>query len=209
MTGPGTRGEDSLLVLFVCVSNLGRSPFAEYMLRAMVSGMEPGLSQWIEVASAGFVPEAVKRRSAELGDAMPDPFYGRPMPEVTRVALAEKGITVPPDWKSREAGPELLHRADVIVTALREQKEDLAGLYPDIGDRIHTMREMARWEGYLFHEDFSVLPRNGKIWKLVEEDRGYVSRILAETEDILIRAFPHIFKALGVRMDEARREADG
>ena len=140
-------------ILFLCVANRVRSVFAEFYLRDWFSkrGNNAILS------SAGFVPQALKNRLAERNIPSPAPFYGRSMSELTMLALIEKGIHVPEDWRSKELSPGMIKEADLIITALPAQKEDLSGLYKEASDRIFQIRDLSGRDKILFSEDFSVL----------------------------------------------------
>jgi protein-tyrosine-phosphatase len=185
-------------VVFVCVANRVRSVFAEFYLRDMFlkSGDD------IIVSSGGFVPQALKNRLAEYNILSPDPFYDRPMAELTMAALLKKGIHVPEGWRSKELTIAMIEEADLIITALPAQKEDLSSLCQEISHRIFTIREMSRSDEGLFSEDFSVLTFNENFWHQVEEEPEYVSRMLREWEEILIETIPHIKKQLGIGNEE-------
>lgn len=185
-------------VVFVCVSNRGRSVFAEFFLRKLLNELENGLLDRIEVTSAGFIPQAIKVHVAELKIAIPEPFYGRPIPETTRAFLSERGIVVPPGWRSRELTTAMVEKADLVITAIPQQKEDLLNRYPEARAGIFTIREISRWDGRLVFEDFSELPKDNTYWGYVEEDPHYVTTILDEMEQCLTKAIPHILSELGV-----------
>jgi len=179
-------------LLFVCVANRVRSVFAEFYLRDRF--LKRG--EDIIVSSAGFVPQALKDRLAEHNISSPDPFYDRPMSELTMAALLKKGIHVPEGWRSKELTIEMIEEADLIITALPAQKEDLSSLCQEISHRIFTIRDMSGSDEGLFSEDFSVLTFDKNFWYQVEEDPEYVSRTLREWEEILIETIPHIKEQL-------------
>jgi protein-tyrosine-phosphatase len=183
-------------LVFVCVSNRGRSVFAEFFFRKLIGEQNDGLLDRIKVSSAGFIPQPLKDHVAELHIGFPTPFYNRPMPEATRSFLSERGIVVPPDWRSRELTSAMVQQADLIITAIPQQKEDLLKLYPEAAAEIFTIREISRWDGYLRFEDFSNLPRDKTYWSYVEEDADYVATILSEMEERVTLAVPHILKEL-------------
>lgn len=184
-------------VVFVCVSNRGRSVFAEFFFRKIISERDEGLLNRDKVLSAGFVPQAIRDHVAELRIGFPEPFYNRPMPETTRSFLSERGIIVSPDWRSRELTSAMVQEANLIITAIPQQKEDLLNLYPEAGAEILTIREISQWNGYLRFEDFSGLPTDNTYWSYVEEDADYVATILSEMEERVTRAVPHILRRLG------------
>ncbi len=194
------HSEEQVNLVFVCVSNRGRSVLAEFLLPRIVNETAEDLLDRIKVTSAGFIPQAIKDHLAELNIDIPAPFYGRPMAETTRSFLAERGAIVPPDWRSKELTAATVEEADLIITAIPQQKEDLSNLYPDTRAKIFTIREISRWDGRLKFEDFTRLPKDNTYWEYVEENEEYVTTILCEMEECLTLAFPHILRQLG--MDE-------
>lgn len=150
------------------------------------------------MSSAGFMPQKLRDQLTGMQVPFPDPFYNCPMAEGTRAALLKKGIVVPAEWRSKAIRPEMIEDADLIITALPEQKEDLISLFPKARSRIFTIRELARFDGHLVFEDFIGLPLDDTYWDYVEENSDYVSRIIRETDETLIRAFPNILEQLGI-----------
>jgi len=152
----------------------------------------------IAVSSAGFVPQTLKDQLAEVNIRFPEPFYNRPMSELTMTALVEKGISVPEGWRSKELSLEMIKEADLIITALPAQKEDISTLYREARNKIFTIRYLSKMDDYLFFEDFSTVPLNDNYWHYCEEDPEYVSKTLRAWEETLIRAIPNIIKQLGI-----------
>lgn len=192
-------------LIFVCISNRVRSVFAEFLFPKMMSERDERLVDKVKVSSAGFVPQTLRDRLAKVHVSFPEPFYNRPMAETTRVSLLKKGITVPDVWRSKELSPEMVKGADLLITALPEQKEELINLYPRDRFKIFTTREMSQWEEYLLFEDFGVCPMDHTFWDYVEENPDYVSRVISAMEETLIRAFPNILKQLGIREHGKRK----
>jgi protein-tyrosine-phosphatase len=189
--------KDHVHLVFVCVSNRGRSVFAEFFFRKLLSELNDGRCNMVRVTSAGYIPQAIKDQMAELHIRFPEPFYDRPMAETTRTFLWERGIVVPPGWRSRGLTPEMVKNADLIITALPQQEEDLLSLYPDAGAKISTFRKISGWEEPFTFEDLTGLPKDNSYWNYVEEDVDYVNTILSEVERSLIQAFPQILSRLG------------
>jgi len=187
-----------LHLVFVCISNRVRSTLGEFLFPEMMRENNERLVDKVKVSSAGFIPQILKDRLTEVGVRFPEPFYSRPMAEITRAALLKKGFDVSGDWRSKELGPEMVEDADLMITALPEQKEELISLFPKAQAKIFTLREMSKWDGYLFFEDFAIPPMDETFWDYVEEDPDYVSKVISITEETLIQAFPNILKQLGV-----------
>jgi protein-tyrosine-phosphatase len=183
-------------LIFVCVSNRVRSVFAEFSFGKMLKERNGGLAEEIEVASAGFMPERIRNLLASSHISSPEPFYNRDMSQITREALRNKGIAVPAQWRSRELTPERIAEADLIITALPDQKRELLDRFPTACNKVFTFREMSKSQNYLLQEDFSAVPMDDTFWDYCEENPGYVSRIIREMEEILQSAFPHILQEL-------------
>jgi len=183
----------------VCIGNRNRSPFAEFFFSKLISQRDKQLVDRISVISAGFMPQRMKDKMAILKIGAPNPFFGRTLPQATRTVLLRHGIKVPDVWRSQELTPELVDRAELIITALPDQKNDIARLYPKVADIIFTIREISQWEGYLLQEDydFNKIPRDGSLWSYVEENFDYVANILSEIEKMLIKAYPNIMIRMG------------
>ena len=190
-------------VTFVCVRNRVRSTFAEFYLEDVFrkSGEDA------TVSSAGFVPQVLKDQLAGALIPFPDPLYNTSMSRLTREFLLEKGIRVPEDWRSKELSPEMVDKADLIITAIAAQKEELCDFYEEACHKIFSIREMSEKKGYLFSEDFSALPLDQNYWYYAEEDPKYVSKTLQEWEKTLIRAIPNITKRLGMDEKNSREKS--
>lgn len=188
-----------LHVVFVCISNRVRSVYAGFLFAKMLAERNERLVHEVKVSSAGFVPQTLRDQLAEVHVGFPDPFYNRHMAETTRAALFKKGIVVSAEWRSKELSPEMMKDADLIITALPEQKGELINLFPKARHKIFTTREISKWDGYLIFEDATGLPMDDTFWDYVEENPDYVSKVISETEETLIRAFPNILKQLGGR----------
>jgi protein-tyrosine-phosphatase len=182
-------------VTFVCVRNRVRSTFAEFYLETVFRKRGEGAT----VSSAGFVPQVLKDQLAGAQIPFPNPLYNTSMSQLTREFLLEKGIRVPEDWRSKELSPEMVDQADLIITAIAAQKEELCDLYEEACHKIFSIREISEKKGYLFSEDFLALPLDQNYWYYAEEDPEYVSKTLQEWEKTLMRAIPNITKRLGMR----------
>jgi hypothetical protein len=90
----------------------------------------------------------------------------------------------------------MVDEADFIVTALPVQKAELSIAYPEAARKIAPVREVAAWDDYLLSEDPHGLPHDNTFWDYVEENPGYVAKTMAEAEQMLIRAYPHILERL-------------
>lgn len=194
------KGDTSVRqVLFLCVSNRNRSIFAEMLLPKLLREKGYRLADRVKVTSGGFVPLRLAKQLTGLHISFPEPFYGRPVAEATRSVLLTHGIIVPEVWRSREVTGEMLNSSDIVIVALPELKNDLSERYPHIVGKVFTIREIACWTEYLLLEDSHgpPLPLDDSFWNYVEENQPYVSAILAEMENLLVRAVPNILERLG------------
>lgn len=186
-------------LVFVCIRNRVRSAFAEFLFAKMLAERDETLLNEVKVSSAGFIPQKLRDQLAEMHVSFPDPFYNRPMAQATRAALLKKGIVVSAEWRSKELSPEMVKDADLMITAQPEQKEELINLFPKAQSKIFTTREISQWDESLVFEDSTGLPMDDTFWDYVEENPDYVSKVILETEETLVRAFLNILKHLGVR----------
>ncbi len=189
----------SFEIIFVCISNRVRSVFSEFLLRKMLGEKDKRLKGEIRVSSAGFIPQEMKDLFAKVNIPFPNPFYNRPMSEITWSALVKKGIEVSDQWRSKELTPKMVKESDLIITALPLQKERLTQLFPEVRSKIFTLREISNWNGYLCLDDVGGVPMDNTFWYYVEENPEYVSKVLWEVEKILVHAFPNILEKLGLK----------
>ena len=106
-------------VLFVCTGNVCRSPMAEGFLKREASERGLGLS----VRSTG--TNAWPGRAATI--------YGR------RV-MQELGTPID-DHRTLELTRGLLGWADLVIALAREHVREIASLYPEAGEKTHTLKE--------------------------------------------------------------------
>ena len=190
-------------VVFVCVANRVRSPFAEFLFTDTIAKS----GENITVSSAGYVPQILKDKLADANIGLPDPFFNRPLSELTRAALLEKDIVVPNDWRSKELRYESIKQADLLITAVSWQKEGLSVDYREFRNKIYNITDLSEKKDYPFLEDFSILPLNDTeaFWQYVEEDPEYVSRTLKAWEEMLTSAIPNMIKKLSLGSEEKNK----
>ena len=181
-------------VVFTCIANRVRSPFAEFLFTDIMN--KRGVD--IAVSSGGYVPQELKDRLDDANIGMSDPFFNRPMSEFTRNVLLEKDIIVPKEWRSKELRFETVKESDLLITAISMQKEGLSVDYREFRNKIYAITDLSERKDYTFLEDFSILPLydTDTFWQYVEEDPEYVSRTLKAWEEILIGAIPNITNLL-------------
>lgn len=179
-------------VLFVCVMNRVRSTFAELFLTDLYHRQGAD----IKISSAGFIPRALEDRLSEAGIPYPSPLYGRSMSKITKKFLVEKGIRVPAGWHSKELSLEMIHKANLVITALHMQKHDLCNRYENECHKIFSIRELSQTNQPLFFEDFTKVPMDADFWHHCEEDPEYVTKVLQTWEQSLVAVLPNIIKQL-------------
>lgn len=186
-------------LLFVCVRNRVRSPFAEFLFKKMLQDQTNDLYDHIKVSSAGFYPTKLDELLSKMDIMRPEPFYNTSMSEIAREELMKRGIEIPSSWKSRELRDDDVKNSGLIIVALSEQQEELRVRFPDVQNKIYTTRQIVGRDKPFTHEDFSHLPFDNTFWDYCEEDPIYVNKIILEMEEVLITAFPWILKQLGVK----------
>jgi len=129
------RGDDDFRILLVCTANLCRSPMAQFLLEAAVSTAWSGAGQW-SVESAGVL-------AAE----------NRPMHRQAVTVLAEFGSDGS-RFRSRRLRADMLESADLVLTATREHRSDVARMHPSVMRRLFTMNQF----GYLLANAPAVHP---------------------------------------------------
>jgi protein-tyrosine-phosphatase len=200
------------LLVFVCLGNRNRSPFAEFFFSKLISERNKELAPKIRLSSYGFIPQKIKEKIAAMHIGFPDPFFGRPLALSTRTVLLKEGIAVPDRWKTKPLTPEVVKEADMIITVLPEQKTDLIDLYPEALSKIFTIREISQWDGPLSWDDdlkHKRIPSDINFWDYVEENIDSVSIALSEMKKMLIMAYPDIVDKLGLNHAEGSHEQMG
>jgi protein-tyrosine-phosphatase len=195
------------LLIFVCISNRNRSPFAEFFFSKLISERDTNLIPKIRLMSCGFIPQKMRERIAALQVGFPDPFYGRPLALSTRTVLQEEGIAVPDGWKTKPLTPEVVKEADMIIVVLPEQKKDLIELYPEVAPKIFTIKEISQREDRLIWEqDFmrKRIPSDVYFWDYVEENLDHVSMALSQMKEMLIMAYSDILDKLGLNNEDQK-----
>ncbi|MDR3568666.1 MAG: hypothetical protein P4L43_11630 [Syntrophobacteraceae bacterium] len=184
-------------LLFVCVRNRVRSPFAEFVFRKMLQERSEGSELGIRAFSAGFHPPVLRELLAGKGVEPPEHLYGVPMSAPTLKELANRGISPPEGWRSKELVPDDVRNSNLIIVALMEQKQELISIYPEALGKVFTTREISGRQKPLTHEVFSILPFDDTFWWFCEENPDYVGTVLSEMEEVLIGGFHTILRHLG------------
>lgn len=125
ITEPVRDGGDVFTVLMVCTGNICRSPGAERLLALELSQRELSDSLRIKIASAG----------VRGWDAAP-------MNELSLAALTARGGSGA-GFSSRPLSDPVVNNANLILTATKEHRSELAGEYPQSLRKTFTMREFA------------------------------------------------------------------
>ncbi len=120
MSGGSVTNE--LTILVVCTGNICRSPLAEQLLRAQFAAR--GIKVTITSAGTGAVE-------------------GLPMDE-TSASLSRELGGKPDGFSSTLLRASLIANADLILTATREQRSDVARLLPRAAPNTFTLNELAR-----------------------------------------------------------------
>jgi protein-tyrosine phosphatase len=119
----------SLNILFVCHANLCRSPMAEHLFRRAIEARLGDDAGAVEVHSAGT-----------------DAWADQPMHPFAIGILREHGADVS-DFRTRRLSPAAVTRADVVLTAAREQRASAVLMQPAAVKRTFTLPQFARLAG--------------------------------------------------------------
>jgi protein-tyrosine-phosphatase len=184
-------------VLYICVRNRVRSVYAEFYLRKQLIEKLGPIAEEIKISSAGFYPKILRDILDEAKISAPEPFFYTNMSSVVRELLRKNEMPVPDGWRSKPLTPDLITTADVVVTALSWQKEEIAGEFPEVRDKIFTFREMAAWDDDILFETITGLPMDESFWDFCEENPPYVTKVIGEVEELMNRGFPCMLKNLG------------
>jgi protein-tyrosine phosphatase len=116
---------DPARILIVCTGNICRSPFIERLLQHQLDEHQPGSGLRILVHSAG--------TGAVTGSAMD----GRAAAQL----VAHGGD--PAGFRARDLTPALIAESDLVLTATRAHRGEVAMMYPKALRRLFTFRDFA------------------------------------------------------------------
>ena len=116
---------DNGRILIVCTGNVCRSPFIERLLQRYVDERRPGSDLAIHVSSAG--------TGALTGSAMDERAAAR--------LVAHGGD--PTGFRARDLTPELVAGSDLVLTATRAHRGQVATMYPKALRQVFTFRDFA------------------------------------------------------------------
>ena len=186
-------------VLFICVRNRVRSVYAEFYLRKQLDESIDRPTDNIKISSAGLNPKVLKKFLDEAGISPPEPFFHTDMSAIVRERLRAKDIHVPDLWRSKPLTSEMVRAADLIVTALTWQKDEIERAYAPFCSNIFTFKELAEWDDTVLFETLSGLPMDSSFWDYCEEDRIYVTKVINEVENLMDLGFQNMLRQLGIK----------
>ena len=111
-------------VLFVCAGNICRSPMAEALFRRMLETSKSPRAREVTVSSAGVLGFTAGTPAASLAVEV---MRGR--------GLSLSGFT------SRNLTPDLIRDADLILTATRDQRDEIVAWVPSAARKTFTLCE--------------------------------------------------------------------
>lgn len=156
----------SFKILTVCSGNICRSPFAEQLLRAGLSGIDG-----VTVSSAGTI--------AMVGHGMPD----------EAAALATRyGVTDAAAHVARQVEDQLIRDADLVLGLSREHRRSVVELVPAVTKRTFTLREFGHLAASVTDADLDdaapLFPEPASVPELAQGN----SRVAARLREAVVAA---------------------
>ena len=121
--------EEKIKIMFICTGNICRSAMAEYILKDRVQ-KEEKLKDIVEVFSCGVY--------AEEGDK---PTYS------AIEVMKENGIDMT-NHKATNIRNSPIEEMDLILCATRTHKNEVLYLYPNLSNKVYTMKEYVDYDKY-------------------------------------------------------------
>jgi len=134
-------------ILFVCTGNTCRSSMAQALFKKLLK--EKGIED-IEVQSAGLA--AVEGDEAAW--------------QAVRV-MQRRGVDLS-QHRARRIGPDLINKADLILTMTGRHKMHLISMYPEAAHKVHVLKEYA-YDGRISPESAQILDPFGQPPEIYEE----------------------------------------
>jgi protein-tyrosine-phosphatase len=112
------KGMTGVHIVFVCTGNTCRSPMAAHLARAKFLEMN--------------LPHTVDSAGTFAG-------YGQPMTQYAVDAMIRRQIPVQPH-QSKPVTPDLIEKADLVLTMTRHHARDLKERFPQAAEKIYPLR---------------------------------------------------------------------
>ncbi|WP_158437868.1 arsenate reductase/protein-tyrosine-phosphatase family protein [Naasia lichenicola] len=174
--------EGIFTILVVCSGNICRSPVAEQLLRDRLSGIAG-----VQVHSAGTI--------ARPGVPMTD----------QAIELSQRYGGQPDGHMSRPLTAALIEGADLVLTAERSHRADVARLHPRASRFAFTLTQFARMIDSIEPDALAKITSPQELVAAAAARRGYVQASSPEADDIAdpYRRSQSVYDAAGASIDGA------
>jgi protein-tyrosine-phosphatase len=161
---------DSMEILFVCEGNIFRSTMAEALFNRIID--DAGYSKEIRASSAGTIA-----------------VDGSPASPYAVFVMGKRGISLE-SFRARRLTPELVQRADLILTMEEKHRRYVLELVPEAVGKTHTLKTFCAQEG--------------EIYDLRGGGFEGAEKIAQEIEDCIKASLPRIIDRVGKAKDVNR-----
>ncbi|MDO9535828.1 MAG: hypothetical protein Q7J85_10980 [Bacillota bacterium] len=187
-------------IITICTANRCRSIIAEFFLQHLLK--ERHLENEVEVKSAGIMADEYWNYYSKLISSFGctknlDEFYGVAPYSTTTSYLQKSGWEVE-NYLSQEFTSALAGAASLVIAMENEQKQALQERFPELSEKVFTLRELAGQDGHLLLEESYYKPEHDPADPhFVCYSDQYVQASAREIELCLLQGFPRLVEIIG------------